>query len=107
MKGHNSSTHKTKINCQEDPHRTMLSHRSHSAAPMDSPSSRYRGRSQSPTGHRSLSPPDHRSVPYSHGYIPARYIKLKIDVNIINVWKIIFNIKIIFILTRNYKKLGF
>lgn len=45
----------------------MMGHRSHSAAPMDSP--RYRGRSQSPTGHRSLSPPEHRSIPYSHGYV--------------------------------------
>ncbi|XP_014219658.1 regulating synaptic membrane exocytosis protein 2-like [Copidosoma floridanum] len=52
----------------------MLSHRSHSAAPMDSPSLCYRGRSQSPTGHRSLSPPDHRSIPYSSGYaMPARF----------------------------------
>ncbi|XP_028048092.1 regulating synaptic membrane exocytosis protein 2 isoform X4 [Monomorium pharaonis] len=48
-------------------HRGMMGHRSHSAAPMDSPSVRYRGRSQSPTGHRSLSPPEHRSFPYSHG----------------------------------------
>lgn len=46
-----------------------MGHRSHSAAPMDSPSVRYRGRSQSPTGHRSLSPPEHRSIPYSHGYV--------------------------------------
>ncbi|KAK1127006.1 hypothetical protein K0M31_004620 [Melipona bicolor] len=51
----------------------MMSHRSHSAAPMDSPSLRYRGRSQSPTGHRSLSPPEHRSMPYSHGYVPPRF----------------------------------
>ncbi|XP_051156405.1 regulating synaptic membrane exocytosis protein 2 [Leptopilina boulardi] len=58
---------------KDDSHRATLSHRSHSAAPMDSPSSHYRGRSQSPTGHRSLSPPDHRSVPYSHGYIPTRF----------------------------------
>ncbi|XP_057333108.1 regulating synaptic membrane exocytosis protein 2 isoform X4 [Microplitis mediator] len=53
--------------------RSMMGHRSHSAAPMDSPYLRYRGRSQSPTGHRSLSPPDHRSIPYSHGYMPARF----------------------------------
>ncbi|XP_076753381.1 rab3 interacting molecule isoform X4 [Xylocopa sonorina] len=51
----------------------MMGHRSHSAAPMDSPSLRYRGRSQSPTGHRSLSPPEHRSMPYSHGYVPPRF----------------------------------
>jgi len=50
-----------------------MGHRSHSAAPMDSPSIRYRGRSQSPTGHRSLSPPEHRSIPYSHGYVHTRY----------------------------------
>ncbi|XP_024870617.1 regulating synaptic membrane exocytosis protein 2 [Temnothorax curvispinosus] len=50
-------------------HRGMMGHRSHSAAPMDSSSVRYRGRSQSPTGHRSLSPPEHRSIPYSHGYV--------------------------------------
>ncbi|XP_046485898.1 regulating synaptic membrane exocytosis protein 2 isoform X14 [Neodiprion pinetum] len=50
-------------------HRGAMGHRSHSAAPMDSPSVHYRGRSQSPTGHhRSLSPPEHRTVPYSHGY---------------------------------------
>jgi regulating synaptic membrane exocytosis protein 2 len=57
----------------------MMGHRSHSAAPMDSPSVRYRGRSQSPTGHRSLSPPEHRSIPYSHGYVHStRYeISLK------------------------------
>ncbi|KAL6440791.1 hypothetical protein ACFW04_003318 [Cataglyphis niger] len=54
---------------KDDIHRGMMGHRSHSAAPMDSPSVRYRGRSQSPTGHRSLSPPEHRSIPYSHGYI--------------------------------------
>ncbi|KMQ94170.1 regulating synaptic membrane exocytosis protein 2, partial [Lasius niger] len=54
---------------KDDIHRGMMSHRSHSAAPMDSPSVRYRGRSQSPTGHRSLSPPEHRSIPYSHGYV--------------------------------------
>ncbi|XP_054013928.1 regulating synaptic membrane exocytosis protein 2 isoform X1 [Hylaeus anthracinus] len=58
---------------KEDIHRGMMSHRSHSAAPMDSPSLRYRGRSQSPTGHRSLSPPEHRSMPYSHGYVSARF----------------------------------
>lgn len=59
---------------QDDIHRGMMGHRSHSAAPMDSPSVRYRGRSQSPTGHRSLSPPEHRSIPYSHGYVyPTRY----------------------------------
>ncbi|XP_076385044.1 rab3 interacting molecule [Megachile rotundata] len=58
---------------KEDIHRGMMSHRSHSAAPMDSPSLRYRGRSQSPTGHRSLSPPEHRSMPYSHGYVPPRF----------------------------------
>lgn len=52
---------------QDEIHRGMMGHRSHSAAPMDSPSLRYRGRSQSPTGHRSLSPPDHRSIPY--GYV--------------------------------------
>ncbi|XP_031785007.1 regulating synaptic membrane exocytosis protein 2 isoform X4 [Nasonia vitripennis] len=56
----------------DEPHRTtMLGHRSHSAAPMDSPSLHYRGRSQSPTGHRSLSPPDHRSIPYTSGYMSA------------------------------------
>lgn len=60
---------------QDDIHRGMMSHRSHSAAPMDSPSLRYRGRSQSPTGHRSLSPPEHRSMPYSHGFVPPRYAK--------------------------------
>ncbi|XP_018049321.1 PREDICTED: regulating synaptic membrane exocytosis protein 2 [Atta colombica] len=54
---------------KEEIHRGMMGHRSHSAAPMDSPSIRYRGRSQSPTGHRSLSPPEHRSIPYSHGYV--------------------------------------
>ncbi|XP_043519437.1 uncharacterized protein LOC122533614 isoform X2 [Frieseomelitta varia] len=58
---------------KDDIHRGMMSHRSHSAAPMDSPSLRYRGRSQSPTGHRSLSPPEHRSMPYSHGYVPPRF----------------------------------
>ncbi|XP_014604055.1 PREDICTED: regulating synaptic membrane exocytosis protein 2 isoform X7 [Polistes canadensis] len=55
---------------KDDIHRGMMGHRSHSAAPMDSPSVRYRGRSQSPTGHRSLSPPEHRSMPYSHSYMP-------------------------------------
>ncbi|XP_018373950.1 PREDICTED: regulating synaptic membrane exocytosis protein 2 isoform X3 [Trachymyrmex cornetzi] len=54
---------------KDEIHRGMMGHRSHSAAPMDSPSIRYRGRSQSPTGHRSLSPPEHRSIPYSHGYV--------------------------------------
>ncbi|XP_011647234.1 regulating synaptic membrane exocytosis protein 2 [Pogonomyrmex barbatus] len=54
---------------KDEIHRGMMGHRSHSAAPMDSPSVRYRGRSQSPTGHRSLSPPEHRSIPYSHGYV--------------------------------------
>ncbi|XP_020282605.1 regulating synaptic membrane exocytosis protein 2 isoform X2 [Pseudomyrmex gracilis] len=54
---------------KDDIHRGMMSHRSHSAAPMDSPSVRYRGRSQSPTGHRSLSPPEQRSIPYLHGYV--------------------------------------
>ncbi|KAM0732110.1 Regulating synaptic membrane exocytosis protein 2 [Formica fusca] len=54
---------------KDDIHRGMMGHRSHSAAPMDSSSVRYRGRSQSPTGHRSLSPPEHRSIPYSHGYV--------------------------------------
>ncbi|XP_061937027.1 regulating synaptic membrane exocytosis protein 2 isoform X13 [Apis cerana] len=58
---------------KDDIHRGMMSHRSHSAAPMDSPSLRYRGRSQSPTGHRSLSPPEHRSIPYSHGFVPPRF----------------------------------
>ncbi|XP_076548355.1 rab3 interacting molecule isoform X1 [Osmia lignaria lignaria] len=58
---------------KEDIHRGMMGHRSHSAAPMDSPSLRYRGRSQSPTGHRSLSPPEHRSMPYSHGYVSPRF----------------------------------
>jgi len=58
---------------QDEIHRGMMGHRSHSAAPMDSPSIRYRGRSQSPTGHRSLSPPEHRSIPYSHGYVHTRY----------------------------------
>ncbi|XP_024941171.1 regulating synaptic membrane exocytosis protein 2 isoform X4 [Cephus cinctus] len=58
---------------KEDSHRGMMSHRSHSAAPMDSPSIHYRGRPQSPTGHRSLSPPEHRSIPYSHGYVPTRF----------------------------------
>ncbi|CAD1476292.1 unnamed protein product, partial [Heterotrigona itama] len=57
---------------KDDIHRGMMSHRSHSAAPMDS-SLRYRGRSQSPTGHRSLSPPEHRSMPYLHGYVPPRF----------------------------------
>lgn len=57
------------LRSQDDIHRGMMGHRSHSAAPMDSPSVRYRGRSQSPTGHRSLSPPEHRSIPYSHGYV--------------------------------------
>lgn len=61
-------------NPQDDIHQGMMGHRSHSAAPMDSPSLRYRGRSQSPTGHRSLSPPEHRSMPYSHGYVPPRYV---------------------------------
>ncbi|KYN31360.1 Regulating synaptic membrane exocytosis protein 2 [Trachymyrmex septentrionalis] len=54
---------------KDEIHRGLMGHRSHSAAPMDSPSIRYRGRSQSPTGHRSLSPPEHRSIPYSHGYV--------------------------------------
>ncbi|XP_077279991.1 rab3 interacting molecule isoform X1 [Temnothorax americanus] len=54
---------------KDEIHRGMMGHRSHSAAPMDSSSVRYRGRSQSPTGHRSLSPPEHRSIPYSHGYV--------------------------------------
>ncbi|CAK9816967.1 Regulating synaptic membrane exocytosis protein 2 [Anthophora plagiata] len=58
---------------KEDIHREMMGHRSHSAAPMDSPSFQYRGRSQSPTGHRSLSPPEHRSMPYSDGYVPPRF----------------------------------
>ncbi|XP_017757861.1 PREDICTED: regulating synaptic membrane exocytosis protein 2 isoform X2 [Eufriesea mexicana] len=58
---------------KDDIHQGMMGHRSHSAAPMDSPSLRYRGRSQSPTGHRSLSPPEHRSMPYSHGYVPPRF----------------------------------
>ncbi|RLU17207.1 hypothetical protein DMN91_011276 [Ooceraea biroi] len=58
---------------KDDIHRGMMGHRSHSAAPMDSPSVRYRGRSQSPTGHRSLSPPEHRSIPYSHGYVHTRF----------------------------------
>ncbi|KOC65693.1 Regulating synaptic membrane exocytosis protein 2 [Habropoda laboriosa] len=58
---------------KDDIHRGMMSHRSHSAAPMDSPSFRYRRRSQSPTGHRSLSPPEHRSMPYSDGYVPPRF----------------------------------
>ncbi|XP_015120560.1 regulating synaptic membrane exocytosis protein 2 [Diachasma alloeum] len=53
--------------------RSMMGHRSQSAAPMDSPNLHYRGRSQSPTGHRSLSPPEQRSIPYSHGYMPARF----------------------------------
>ncbi|XP_058801832.1 uncharacterized protein LOC131670334 isoform X2 [Phymastichus coffea] len=69
--------HYRKVNFRyysEEPHRgAMLSHRSHSAAPMDSPMLHYRGRSQSPTGHRSLSPPDHRGMPYSPGYISARF----------------------------------
>lgn len=56
---------------KDDSHRATLSHRSHSAALMDS--RHYRRRSQSPTGHRSLSPPDHRSVPYSHSYMAARF----------------------------------
>ncbi|XP_043476494.1 regulating synaptic membrane exocytosis protein 2 [Leptopilina heterotoma] len=56
---------------KDDSHRATLSHRSHSAALMDS--HHYRRRSQSPTGHRSLSPPDHRSVPYSHSYMAARF----------------------------------
>ncbi|XP_012284528.2 regulating synaptic membrane exocytosis protein 2 [Orussus abietinus] len=55
---------------KEESHRGMLGHRSHSAAPMDSASIPYRGRSQSPTGHRSLSPPEHRSILYSHAYGP-------------------------------------
>ncbi|XP_011691488.1 PREDICTED: regulating synaptic membrane exocytosis protein 2 [Wasmannia auropunctata] len=54
---------------KDEIHRGMMGHRSHSAAPMDSPNVRYRGRSQSPTGHRSLSPPEYRSIPYSHGYV--------------------------------------
>ncbi|KYN04559.1 Regulating synaptic membrane exocytosis protein 2 [Cyphomyrmex costatus] len=56
---------------KDEIHRGMMGHRSHSAAPMDSPNIRYRvSRSQSPTGHRSLSPPEHRSIPYSsHGYV--------------------------------------
>ncbi|XP_011501692.1 PREDICTED: regulating synaptic membrane exocytosis protein 1 [Ceratosolen solmsi marchali] len=59
---------------KDEPHRTaILSHRSHSAAPMDSSSLRYRRRSQSPSGHRSLSPPDHRSMPFSSAYLPARF----------------------------------
>ncbi|XP_043284351.1 uncharacterized protein Rim isoform X2 [Venturia canescens] len=58
---------------KEDSPRGMMGHRSHSAAPMDSPNIRYRGRSQSPTGHRSLSPPEHRSIPYPHGYMPPRF----------------------------------
>ncbi|XP_011873146.1 PREDICTED: regulating synaptic membrane exocytosis protein 2-like [Vollenhovia emeryi] len=58
---------------KDEIHRGMMGHRSHSAAPMDSPSVRYRGRSQSPTGHRSLSPPEHRSIPYSHGYVHPRF----------------------------------
>ncbi|XP_076639430.1 rab3 interacting molecule isoform X8 [Colletes latitarsis] len=58
---------------KEDIHRGMMGHRSHSAAPMDSSSLRYRGRSQSPTGHRSLSPPEHRSMPYSHSYVSTRF----------------------------------
>lgn len=60
----------------------MIGHRSHSAAPMDSPSVRYRGRSQSPTGHRSLSPPEHRSIPYSHGYVQTTRYKKKIYIYI-------------------------
>ncbi|XP_048508422.1 regulating synaptic membrane exocytosis protein 2 isoform X2 [Athalia rosae] len=57
---------------KDDTHgRGALGSRSHSAAPMDSPSVHYKGRSQSPTGHhRSLSPPEHRTAPYSHGYPP-------------------------------------
>ncbi|KAK0095148.1 hypothetical protein PV326_009102, partial [Microctonus aethiopoides] len=58
---------------KDETSRNMMGHRSHSAAPMDSPNMHYRGRSQSPTGHRSLSPPEHRSIPYSHGYMPARF----------------------------------
>ncbi|XP_076282706.1 rab3 interacting molecule isoform X7 [Lasioglossum baleicum] len=58
---------------KDDIHRGMMSHRSHSAAPMDASSLRYRGRSQSPTGHRSLSPPEHRSMPYSHSYVSTRF----------------------------------
>ncbi|KAL0134333.1 hypothetical protein PUN28_001260 [Cardiocondyla obscurior] len=54
---------------KDEIHRGMMGHRSHSAAPMDSSSVRYRGRSQSPTGHRSLSPPEHRSIPFSHAYV--------------------------------------
>nr|XP_031831005.1 regulating synaptic membrane exocytosis protein 2 isoform X2 [Nomia melanderi] len=58
---------------KDDIHRGMMGHRSQSAAPMDPSSIRYRGRSQSPTGHRSLSPPEHRSMPYSHGYVSTRF----------------------------------
>ncbi|XP_011296866.1 regulating synaptic membrane exocytosis protein 2 [Fopius arisanus] len=58
---------------QDEMPRSTMGHRSQSAAPMDSPNLHYRGRSQSPTGHRSLSPPEHRSIPYSHGYVSARF----------------------------------
>ncbi|XP_078039310.1 rab3 interacting molecule isoform X7 [Augochlora pura] len=58
---------------KDDIHRGMMSHRSQSAAPMVASSLRYRGRSQSPTGHRSLSPPEHRSMPYSHSYVSTRF----------------------------------
>ncbi|XP_063980189.1 regulating synaptic membrane exocytosis protein 2 isoform X2 [Diachasmimorpha longicaudata] len=58
---------------KDEPPRSMMGHRSQSAAPMDAPNLSYRGRSQSPTGHRSLSPPEQRSIPYSHGYMPTRF----------------------------------
>ncbi|XP_034947829.1 regulating synaptic membrane exocytosis protein 1 isoform X11 [Chelonus insularis] len=58
---------------KDDQSHGMISHRSYSAAPMESSYIRYRGRSQSPTGHRSLSPPEHRSIPYAYGYIATRF----------------------------------
>lgn len=54
---------------QDDIHRGMMGQRSRSAAP----SGRYRGRSQSPTDHRSSSPPEHSSILYSHEYAHKRY----------------------------------
>lgn len=77
----------------------MLSHRSHSAAPMDSPTLCYRGRSQSPAGHhRSLSPPDHRMhASYAPtGYVPARLDYTIFTISFLSFLFFIFNI-IIFV----------
>ncbi|XP_023318218.1 regulating synaptic membrane exocytosis protein 2, partial [Trichogramma pretiosum] len=77
MSGYQSAYRKVNFRqLSDDPHRVaMLSHRSLSAVPMDSPRMHCRGRSQSPTGHRSLSPPDHRAFPYGPmgGYVTNRF----------------------------------